>query len=176
MNIIFQSPRLYFREFTEQDVDILLDLDSNPNVIKYMHRPVPTIQNVREELQKKILPHYKLHGYGRWAIHLRQDHTFIGACGLKYLPELDETDMGYQFKEAHWGKGYGCEAAKATIIHGLDVLKLPAIFAKALPENIASWKIMEKCEMKYVGDMIDTDGLTVRKYAINTHCFKPQTL
>lgn len=166
MNILFQSPRLYFREFTEHDVDLLFDLDANPNVIKYMHRPAPTVQNVTDELIKKILPHYKLHGYGRWAIHLDADDRFIGAAGLKFLPEFDETDMGYQIKEEYWGKGYGYEAANAILNYGIYRLKLPAIFAKALPENIASWKIMEKCGMQYLEDVIDSDGLTVKKYKI----------
>ena len=165
--MLFQSPRLYFRNFTEEDAQLLLDLDSNPSVIKYMHRPVPTIKNVTEELLKRILPHYELHGYGRWAIHLKQDDSFIGACGLKYLPEFDETDMGYQFKEAYWGKGYGYETAKAILDYGLHVLKLPTIFARALPENIASWKIMEKCCMQYIEDVMDDDGLMVKKYRLS---------
>jgi ribosomal-protein-alanine N-acetyltransferase len=166
MRIVFQSARLYFREFTEDDVALLLDLDSNPNVLKYMHRPVPTLQNVTDELHKRILPHYKLYGYGRWGIYLKPGNTFIGASGLKFLREFTETDMGYQFKEDYWGKGYGYEAAKAVIDYGFESLKLPAIFAKALPANIASWKIMEKCGMQYIGDVLDDDGLTVKKYMI----------
>jgi RimJ/RimL family protein N-acetyltransferase len=169
MNIIFQSSRLYFRKLTEEDVALLLDLDSNPNVTKYMHRPVPTRENIMLELYKKILPHYKIYGYGRWAIHLKQDHDFIGTGGLKYMPELDETDMGYQLKETYWGKGYGYEAAKAMIDYGHNILKLPAIFAKALPENIASWKIMEKCGMQYLENVMDADGLMVKKYRLILH-------
>jgi ribosomal-protein-alanine N-acetyltransferase len=127
---------------------------------------VPTLQNVTDELHKRILPHYKLYGYGRWGIYLKSGNTFIGACGLKFLREFTETDMGYQFKEDYWGKGYGYEAAKAVIGYGFESLKLPAIFAKALPANIASWKIMEKCGMQYIGDVLDDDGLTVKKYMI----------
>lgn len=166
MDIVFQSSRLYFRKFTEEDVGILLDLDSNYNVIKYMHRPLPTIQSVTDELCKKILPHYRVHGYGRWAVHLKENDSFIGAAGLKFLPEYDEADMGYQFKEAYWGKGYGYETALAIIDYAFNELKLPAIYAKALPENIASWKIMKKCNMEFIDNVIDTDGLTVKKYKI----------
>lgn len=166
MNIVFESPRLYFREFTRQDVSLLHDLDSNYNVIKYMHRPLPTVQNVTDELCKKILPHYEKYGYGRWAVHLKADDAFIGAAGLKFLPEADEADMGYQFKEAYWGQGYGYETAKAIIDYSFTVLKLPAIYAKALPENIASWKIMKKCGMQFIANVPDTDGLTVKKYKI----------
>jgi RimJ/RimL family protein N-acetyltransferase len=166
MNIIFQSPRLYFRKLTGEDVALLLDLESNPNVTKYMHRPAPTKDNILLELYKKILPHYKFYGYGRWAIHLKQDDNFIGTGGLKFMPELDETDMGYQLKEAYWGRGYGYEVAKAIIDYSWNVLKLPAIFAKALPENIASWKIMEKCGMQYLANVMDADGLMVKKYCL----------
>ena len=172
MDILFQSPRLYFRKLTKEDTVHLFELDSNPNVIKYMNRPVPTIENIKAELHKKILPHYTLHGYGRWAVHLKFDDTFIGACGLKYLPEFDETDMGYQFEETYWGKGYGYETAKAILDYALNVLQLPAIYAKALPENIASWRIMEKCGMQYVEDVMDNDGLMVKKYRLNAICPK----
>ncbi len=167
MAIIFQSSRLYFREFNENDVQLLLELNSNPNVIKYVHKASPTIENSTATLQNIILPQYKLYGFGRWAVHLKSNNEFIGWCGLKYLKEADEIDLGYRFKEDYWGKGYGYEAAKTTIDYGFNTLKLNKIFARALPQNIASIRIMEKLGMQYVGDVIDDDGLMVKKYEIH---------
>ena len=166
MNIIFQSPRLYFREFTENDIQLLYELNSNPNVIKYVHEPAPTLENIIDILHNSILPQYKLYNHGRWAVHLKSNDEFIGWCGLKYIKEDDEIDLGYRFKENYWGKGYGYEAAKATIDYGFNSLKLKRIVATALPENIASWKIMEKCGMKCIGDIIDKDNWLVKKYEI----------
>jgi len=166
MNIIFQSPHLYFREFTKDDVQLLFELNSNPNVIKYVHESAPTLENIIEILQNNILQQYKLYGYGRWAIHLKSSNEFIGWCGLKYIKEDDEIDLGYRFNENFWGSGYGYEAAKATIDYGFDALKLKRIVATALPQNIASWKIMEKCGMKCLGDIIDKDKWLVKKYEI----------
>lgn len=60
MKIIFQSPRLYFREFTEDDFQLLYELNNNPNVIKYVHEPAPTLENVIDILHNSILPQYKL--------------------------------------------------------------------------------------------------------------------
>lgn len=165
MNIIFQSPRLYFREFTKDDLQFLYELNSNPNVIKYVHEPSPTLENVTDILHNVILPQYKLYGHGRWAVHLKSNNKFIGWCGLKYVKDKDEIDLGYRFKEDYWGKGYGYEAAKATIEYGFSSLKLKHIVATVLQENIASWKIMEKCGMQYIGDVND-DGLLVKKYEI----------
>jgi len=165
MNIIFQSLRLYFREFTKDDVQLLVELNRNPNVTKYVHEPAPTIENTTAVLYNIILPQYKLYGYGRWAVHLKANDEFIGWCGLKYIKEADEIDLGYRFKEEYWNKGYATEAAKATIDHGFTTLKLKRIVAKALPANIASWKIMEKLGMLYIGDVTE-DGLLVKKYEL----------
>lgn len=166
MNIIFESPRLYFREFTDNDIQILFELNSNPNAIRFVHEPAPTIENVTSILHDNILPQYELYGHGRWAVHLKSNDEFIGWCGLKYIKEANEIDLGYRLKEEYWGKGYGCEAAKATIDYGLKILKLKRITATVLPENIASWKIMEKCGMKYIGNIVDKDNWLVKKYEI----------
>jgi RimJ/RimL family protein N-acetyltransferase len=166
MNIILQSSRLYFREFTEDDAQLLCELNSNSYVIKYVHEPAPTLKNVTDILFNSILPQYKLYGHGRWALHLKSNNEFFGWCGLKYIKEGDEVDLGYRLKEEYWGKGYGFEAVKATIDFGFRNLKLKRIVATALPENIPSWKIMEKCGMKCIGDTIDKDNWHVKKYEI----------
>ena len=165
MNIIFESPRLLFREFTEKDVQLLFDLNSNPNVIKFVHEPTPTIENTTAALQNIILPQYKLYGHGRWAVHLKSTNEFIGWCGLKYIKEPDEIDLGYRFKEDHWGHGYATEAAKAAIDYGFNTLHLKKIIAKALPENAGSLKVMENCGMKYVGSRAE-DGLLLQVYEL----------
>lgn len=165
MKIVFQSERLFFREFTEDDVHALFDLNSNPNVIKYVHEPVPTLESTGDALQNIILPQYKLYGHGRWAVHLKSNNEFIGWCGLKHIKELNEIDLGYRFKEDYWGKGYATEAAKATIDYGFNRLHLKKIIAKALPENIGSLKVMENCGMAYTGTRTE-DGLLLKVYEL----------
>ena len=166
MNIVLQTPRLYFREFTKDDVPLLYELNNNPNVIKFVHEPAPTLENVTDILFNSILRQYKLYNHGRWAVHLKNNDEFIGWCGLKYIKEANEIDLGYRFKENYWGKGYGFEAAKATIEYGFNNLKLRRIVATALQQNIASWKIMEKCGMNFLSEIIDDDKWLVKKYEI----------
>ena len=165
MKIIFESSRLLFREFTLNDVQLLFDLNSNPNVIKYVHEPAPTIENTTAALENIILPQYELYNHGRWAVHLKSNEEFIGWCGLKYIKDLDEIDLGYRFKEEHWRKGYATEAAKATIDHGFQTLHLKRIVAKALPENIGSLKVMQNCKMNYVGTRTE-DGLLLEIFEL----------
>lgn len=55
------------------------------------------------------------------------------------------------YARASWNKGYATEAAIAVIGHGLGPVGLAAIMAVVVPENIGSWRVMEKAGMRYQG-------------------------
>ena len=81
MHIILQTPRLLLRQFTLADAPLLLQLNSNPEVLKYLHEPLlKTEEQSLQVLQNIILPQYK-NNLGRWAIHLKSTNEFIGWCG-----------------------------------------------------------------------------------------------
>ena len=111
MQIIFQAPRLLLRQFTQDDAHLILSLNSDPEIVKYVHEPtLKTEEQAKKILLDIILPQYK-NNLGRWAIHTKDNMDFIGWCGLKYRPELDEIDLGYRLMQKAWGKGYATEAA-----------------------------------------------------------------
>lgn len=165
MNVIIETKRLILREFTELDATLIYELNLDPDVTRYTHDPVRDLDHASEILEKVILPQYVLYNYGRWAVHLKPALQFLGWCGLKYRPELNEIDLGYRFKTEAWGKGYATEAAYASIKYGFEKLNLQEITGRAEPENIASWKVLEKCGMTYTG-MQEVDGWPVRTYEI----------
>lgn len=49
--------------------------------------------------EKVIIPQYALYNHGRWAVLVKPGLEFIGWCGLKYRPALNEIDPGYRFKK-----------------------------------------------------------------------------
>ena len=163
MQIIFQTPRLNLRQFTEADASLILSLNSDPEIVKYVHEPILKTEGQAEKiLQDIILPQYK-NNLGRWAIHTKDNMEFIGWCGLKYRPELDEIDLGYRLMQKAWGKGYATEAAQHSLDHGFKNLQLKLITGRAHIENIASYKILEKIGMNFIGESIVDDCL-VRTY------------
>ncbi len=166
MDTIFETPRLLLRKFTPDDANLIYELNKDPDVTRFTHDPMHDIRQANYVLTKMILPQYELYGYGRWAVHLKHENEFIGWCGLKYRPELDEIDLGFRFKRVSWGKGYATESALATIAHGFNVLKLTRITGHAEPENFASCKVLENCGMQYIGNE-EVDGFSVRTYIIN---------
>jgi len=150
MDIVIETDRLLVRKFTEDDAPLLYDLNLDPEVIRYTHDPLTDVEEARKVLEEVILPQYILYDHGRWAVHLRSGSEFIGWCGFKNLTETNEVDLGYRFKKNFWGNGYATEAARGCIEYGFDILKLHRIVGRALPANLASIKVLEKCGMKYL--------------------------
>jgi [ribosomal protein S5]-alanine N-acetyltransferase len=163
--VILETERLLFRKFTIDDAELIYDLNFDPEVTKYTKDPITDVGHARKVLEEVILPQYALYGHGRWALLLKENGEFIGWCGLKYRPELDEIDLGYRFKKKFWGKGYATEAAKASIDYGFGKLNLKTITGRALPGNDASVKVLEKCGMKYIG-IQNVDGYDRITYQI----------
>lgn len=154
---LLQTSRLYLRRFTETDVSLILQLNSDYDVVKYLHEPIlDTAEKARKILMDVILPQYKIN-LGRWAVFTRQQDEFIGWCGLKSRPELNEIDLGYRFKKNYWGNGFATEAAKATLQYGFETLQLNEIMGRAHIDNIASIKVLEKIGMQYIRDEIVDD-------------------
>lgn len=163
MHIIFETPRLYLRQFTEADAPLILTLNSDPQIVKYVHEPtLETEEQARNIIVNNILPQYP-NNLGRWAMHIKETNEFIGWCGLKYRPELNETDLGYRLMQKKWGLGYATEAARHTLNHGFSKLNLHLITARAHIENIASIKVLEKLGMDFIGQGI-VDNCPVRTY------------
>ncbi|TDH24092.1 N-acetyltransferase [Segetibacter sp. 3557_3] len=161
---IFESERLYFREFTVDDSELIRELNSDPAVTRYVNDSTISWQPI-EVLQRIIIPQYRLYHYGRWAVHLRHNNNFIGWCGLKFRPEHLYVDLGYRYLQKYWGNGYATEAATACLQYGLHNLQLPKIVAMAHLENQASWKVLEKAGMSFKGESMLYDS-PVRTYEI----------
>ena len=165
MNIVLETERLILRTFTIDDVQLIYDLNLDPDVTRYTFDPITDFEQAKEILEKTILPQYALYNHGRWAILLKQGLEFIGWCGLKVRPERNEIDLGYRFRKKFWGKGYATEAAFACIKYGFEKLNLPRIIGRAIPENISSLKVLEKCGMTYLGEEI-VDGYLHKTYEV----------
>ena len=166
MNKILETPRLYLREFTIDDAQNLINLNSNPNVIRYTgDGPVKDLEEAKRILNDIIFPQYK-NKMGRWAVHLKSSNEFIGWCGLKYIAKDNEIDFGYRFFEKHWSKGYASESAKATLDYGVNILKLKNIIARAAKDNVASINVIKKLGMVYLKeDMCAHDPAEVYTYS-----------
>ena len=141
--IITETERLILREFHEADAEDMFQLNADPDVIRYTHNlPFKSISEAREFILNYT--HYKDYGLGRWAVINKSDNSWLGWCGLKYTPDIDEYDIGFRFFKKYWNKGYATESALASIDVGFNRLKIATITGRAMIRNTASIRVLEK--------------------------------
>lgn len=167
MNIILETNRLLLRTFTVADAPFIYELNLDPDVTRYTGDPIKDLHHAEQVLEQVILPQYALYNHGRWAVHVKPELKFIGWCGLKTRPERNEIDLGYRFMKTSWGKGYATEAAYACLKYGFEKLNLQRIIGRAMPQNTASLRVLEKCNMQYIGDEVVDDHPARTYEAIN---------
>ncbi|WP_293162374.1 GNAT family N-acetyltransferase [Okeania sp. SIO2C9] len=143
-----ETERLKLRQFIFDDLDELYNLYHNPKVMKYVGKGILT----RAETETRILSiikSWKKNNFGMWAVVHKIDNKMIGRCGLCFLDNTPEIELGYLLNPKYCYQGLATEAAKASLRYGFEELKLEKIVVVAQPENIASRRVMEKIGMKY---------------------------
>lgn len=169
MKIIIETERLILRELTPKDAKNFYDLNSNFNVLKYTgDKEFESIEKAREFLENYT--DYKVNGYGRWAVVVKETNKFIGWCGLKFGRLKEQTDIGFRFFENEWNKGYATESAKKCLDYGFNKLGLPKIIGRAMKQNKGSIRVLEKIGLEYEKDtMLDNQEAVIYKIEKFTH-------
>lgn len=147
---MIETARLRFRPFIPEDLPLLIEQRSDPEVNRYLGGI--RLQNP-DSLSKRIqfyISCYETHGFGMCPMIWKETGEIIGGAGLQPLEETGEVEVGYNIIKAYWGRGIGTEAARGWLDHGFNELGLDRIVAVAHPDNRASIHIMEKMGMKYV--------------------------
>lgn len=170
MSLLIETPRLYMRKFTIDDLDAVFEFSSDNEVTKLTGEHCITSKEQAKKIITDIwLTEYDKYGYGRYALVHKADNKVIGFCGFKFMPsgefgvEQSAPDIGYRMLKQYWGQGFGFEAAKAAMDYGINDLKLSNIFADAMVENIASNKILEKIGLKF-DRQIEHEGIVFNRY------------
>lgn len=162
-----ETNRLEHRAFTVDDAEVFFALNSNEEVMRFTGEPMlESLSAAKQAIE--IYPDFDEVGYGRWACVLKESQAVIGFCGLKYLPDLDVTDIGYRFFPQYWGRGLATEACRASLDFGFHTLGLDQIIGLVIPGNIASIRVLEKVGMQSEGEF-DYDGTLVIRMASLRH-------
>ena len=168
MKIITTSQRLILREFEKSDGIHFYSLNNDPEVIKYTGDPTFTSVSEAEEFIENYSV-YRDFGYGRWAVCLKETQEFLGFCGLKFHPKEKITEVGFRFFKNQWNKGYATESTLACLSYGFSELNLNEIYAHVHIKNFASQRVIEKCGLHFVKEIL-YDNQPTKLYCIkNPH-------
>jgi len=154
MQVFLETDHLVLRQFTGDDVDNLVELDSDPDVMHFITGGRPTS---RREIESDVLPmyleyHERSAGYGFWAAIEKSSGRFVGWFHFRPTPAVDanEVELGYRLLKSVWGKGYATEGSRALIDKGFAELGVQRVVAFTMVVHVASRRVMEKAGLRLV--------------------------
>ena len=171
------TDRLILRDITEADAELLFDLDSDPEVMRYIGpRPAPDVAAYRERTRTVYVPLQQAHPWHGVRIVLdRSGGEFLGwvfarpATGSPFAGALgwtrpDEVEVGYRYRRSAWGRGIATEAAAPLVEIALADPATTAVVGCALAGNAGSLRVLEKLGLRRVGEVMlpETSELTVK--------------
>ncbi len=144
MNI--KTSRLLIRHFDLKDWQAVYEYTSDRQVMKYIPEGVFTEEDVKAFINKNTAAKAKY-----FPVVLIEKDLLIGHMVFHQYFGEHTYEIGWVFNPKYYSKGYASEAAKALLDYGFGKMKLHRIIATCQPENIASYRIMEKIGMRREG-------------------------
>ena len=165
MSDYLESERLVLRQFTAQDADLLIELDSDPAVMRFLTGGQPSMSDdeVRDEVIPSLLAAYdRWNGrFGLFAAYEKETGAFVGWFCLR--PErsgpLDQVELGYRLRRAAWGRGYATEGSTALVDKGFSELGVSTVWGETMALNLSSQRVMEKVGMSVVKSVPTPEGM-----------------
>ena len=162
------TTRLHFTLLSEQDAQLLFEVDQDAEVMRYINGGTLTSMQTIVEVMLPRMAHYRnpVLGYGIWQVRRNDDNAYLGWVLIRPMgfnsqtPSTDDVEIGWRFKCQYWGCGYASEAAaavaQAVLAHNPKVQFLSAI---AMPDNAGSIGVMRKLGMQFVKRYLHCDAL-----------------
>ena len=168
-----ETERLILRELRITDLEGMFELDSDPEVHKYLgNKPVKN-RAASEKILENVLNQYKERGIGRWAVMNKSTNEFMGWSGLRLNTEYNmngftkDYDVGYRLIKRFWGHGYATESSKKAIDYAFNVLKLEVLYGITEIGNQASHNVLLKSGLKYIEEFyFEEEQRNLRWYKI----------
>lgn len=146
-----RTERLLLRPYREDDLDFVYDVQSRPEVARYLYQDVRDREQARESLRQKIAA-TELRGQGDnlTPLILRADTGEpVGDVLLAWTSQPHATgEIGYVIHPDHAGHGYATEAARLMVRLGFEELKLHRIVGRIDGRNAASARVLQHLGMR----------------------------
>ncbi len=166
-----RTSRLLLVPLAEEHLEFEVELDSDPEVMRYLGdgraRTRETVQALHRE---RLAAAGRVPGLGFWAGFTTDDWaatdaaattddgavgTFVGWWILEPPERPDQgpvdgqAELGYRLLRRYWRQGLASEGARELIRHGFADLGLTRIFAETMFVNTASRATMQSVGLRY---------------------------
>jgi ribosomal-protein-alanine N-acetyltransferase len=146
---VLETSHLILRKLQEDDAEALFRTVGDPKVMQFWAPGADQMLLHTLERITAINAHWTKYGFGDWAVIEKSQNCLIGFCGLHYIANMNEVNIGYALEKSKWHFGFGTEVVKRLLDFGFDILGLKEIVAVIDPKNTASLKLIQKCGFSY---------------------------
>ncbi|HXW45911.1 MAG TPA: GNAT family N-acetyltransferase [Streptosporangiaceae bacterium] len=185
----FTTARLTARDWTGADLEAAFAIYGRDEVTRWLgpqpRRPVASLAQMQEVLDRRIAHGQQQPDYGLWAVELRGSGQVAGAVLLSPLPAgHSAVEIGWHLNPDYWGAGYATEAGRGAIglAFGLDRVGpeevgpplasrpprrvLDSVLALVDPDNVRSREVCRRLGMRHLGQTDKYYGLTLELFEL----------
>lgn len=144
--------RMRLDPMTEEHLPLLVELDSDPEVLRYILGRARTAAEATEfwgPLCRDRTPDSV--GLGFWVGFLGEE--FVGWWDLyPAFPDVGpvtEAELGYRLRRAWWRQGLAVEGARELVRYGSEEQGLERIWAETMAVHLGSRAVMERLGMRH---------------------------
>lgn len=143
---LIETRRLVIRPFRPDDWKAVYEYMSDRDVTTYLPKGQLTEVQTREFLTRNSGENAEA-----MALTIKADQRLIGHMLFHPWFAPLTYEIGWVLNKRYHRQGYATEAAFALLEYGFDTLQLHRMIATCQPENVPSYRIMEKLGMRREG-------------------------
>jgi RimJ/RimL family protein N-acetyltransferase len=149
-----RTERLTLLPLADEHLEWELDLDSDPEVMRYLGGRASTREEVEAGHARRLATAQKVDKLGFWVGLI--DHEFVGwwilqpAQGPDQPDDARVADLGYRLLRRYWRRGLASEGARELVRYGFDDVGLDRIIAQTMEVNAPSRAVLERVGLRYV--------------------------
>ena len=170
--ISLETERLILRMFREDDLDSYAAMCADPDVMRYLGDGKALTRSEAWRQMALILGHWRLRGFGLWAVEERTTGALLGRIGFFQPEGWPGFELGWMLRRASWGRGYATEGARRALAHAFTVMNRDHLISLIRPANRASVRVAERLGQS-LESRTDLYGQEVLVYGIGRAAWRP---
>ncbi len=151
---VIHTDRLTIRQVKRQDAEDLYELCRRPEMSRFsMWNPHNSIDDTKTFINYQI-SRYRRRECTFFVVEHTATHKVIGTCSYVSIEgDYKIAEIGYSILSDLWGQGFGTEVADALTGFAFDRIGVQRVFARVLPQNLASKRVLERIGFEYEGTL-----------------------
>ena len=149
---MIETERLLLRRWKESDREPFARMNADPLVMEFLGPLLSREQT--GALIERAENHFDKHGFGPYAVELRETGEFAGFVGIS-VPTFQAhftpcVEIGWRLKSESWGQGYATEGARRVVRHAFFEIGLNNLVSFTAEANLRSRHVMDKLGMSHI--------------------------